>query len=329
MSLFLSRGAGYLTNVATTIAILGTGSIGMRHYRCFNGLENVNAIAVPTRPERVTELQAEGINAAPQVPDDAEGIVIATDTGRHLADWQQFQDRYCLIEKPLSGDPSPDLETLVSQTQGRAFTACCLRFHRTLTEFKNLVSERQTPDFVAIRCSSFLPDWRPDRDYRTLYSAQAGQGGALRELIHEIDYAGWIFGWPTSVQGNLCPATTIEIADEESAKFIWQSEAINIIFELDLATNPTTRMALAKFHDNSLVLDLVKQAILIQNNLKVENIEFSEDRDAMYIRQAEAFIRAIKGQGSKPLATAAEGLKALQVCEAVRLSHQTGKPVTL
>jgi len=155
------------------------------------------------------------------------------------------------------------------------------------------------------------------------------QGGALRELIHEIDYAGWIFGWPQIIQGQITPATKIQIADEESAKFLWQNPKTKIVIELDLVSNPTTRMALAKYEQNSIIANLVENQILEENNLKVNTIEFAEPRDAMYTRQLEAFIRATQGENSAPLATAEEGLKALRVIKAVRLSSATGQPVTL
>jgi predicted dehydrogenase len=321
--------SGYLLGVAITIAVLGTGSIGTRHYNCLKTIEGVTPIAVPSRPERVAELQSQGINALDQVPDEAQGIVIATDTARHLSDWQKFQDRVCLVEKPLAGEITPELESLVAQTKGRAFTACVLRFNRTLTEFKKIVTDQGPPDFIAIKCASYLPDWRPNRDYRTLYSAKPNQGGALRELIHEIDYAGWIFGWPTIIQGQLTPATQIEIADEETAKLLWQNAKTKIIFELDLVTKTTMRMALAKYAENSIIANLVENKILEENNLKVNTIEFAEPRDAMYTRQLEAFVRAIEGENSAPLATAEEGLKALQVIQAVRLSSATDQPVSL
>ncbi len=315
--------------MAITIAVLGTGSIGTRHYNCLTQIEGVNPIAVPTRPERVAELQAQGINAKAEVPDKAEGIVIATDTARHLSDWQTYQDRFCLVEKPLAGNITPELESLVESTKGRAFTACVLRFNRTLTELKSMLKDWGSPDFVAVRCTSHLPSWRPGRDYRTLYSAQPGQGGALRELIHEVDYAGWMFGWPNSVQGQLTPATNIEIADEEAAKFIWQGTNTNIIFELDLVSDPTTRMVLAKFGEASIMTNLVENKILVQENLKVSTNEFADPRDAMYTRQLQSFVHAIQGENSAPLATAEEGLKALRVIEAVRLSSATGQPVNL
>lgn len=46
--------------------------------------------------------------------------------------------------------------------------------------------------FVA---GQWLPDWRPDQDYRKVYSADAARGGGVElDLVHEIDVARWFFG---------------------------------------------------------------------------------------------------------------------------------------
>lgn len=315
--------------MAITIAVLGTGSIGTRHYNCLAQIEGVTPVAVPTRPERVAELQAQGINALDHVPDEAVGIVIATDTARHLSDWQKFQERYCLVEKPLAGDITPELETLVAQTQGRAFTACVLRFNSTLEQFKYEVdSISKMPNEVLIKCHSFLPEWRPNRDYRTLYSAVTGQGGALRELVHEIDYAGWIFGWPFSVSGKIGQSKTIEIGDEDRAIFVAESKQTRCNFDLSIASKVNCRRITARYPTNNTVADLIGKQITFEGEPQ-KTIRRPEPRDAMYTRQLEAFIRAIQGQDPAPLATAEEGLKALQVIQAVRLSSATGKPVNL
>jgi predicted dehydrogenase len=46
--------------------------------------------------------------------------------------------------------------------------------------------------FVA---GQWLPDWRPDQDYRKVYSADAARGGGVElDLVHEIDVARWFLG---------------------------------------------------------------------------------------------------------------------------------------
>lgn len=314
--------------MAITIAVLGTGSIGTRHYNCLKTIPGVNPIAVPTRPERVDGLIADGFNAAPKIPDETVGVIIATNTDRHLSDWDSNKSRFCLVEKPLAGSITPELEALVAETQGRAFTACVLRFNRTLAEFKALIESNPGARQAMISCRSYLPEWRPNRDYRTLYSAQLGQGGALRELIHEIDYAGWIFGWPTVIKGIIPSEKTLEIADEERALALLVNDQVQVQVELDIASQDPCRRIMTTSQSGDLFCDITKNELL--NSAATPPISrYPEDRDAMYKRQLKAFVRAIQGQDSSPLATAAEGLKALHIIEAVRSSSQTGNPVTL
>lgn len=301
----------------------------MRHYRCFSGLPGVEVVAVPVRQERVAELASEGVRAAESVPDDAAGVVVATDTSRHLEDWKRFADRFCLIEKPLAGNPSPELAALANTSSGRAFTACVLRFHKTLTAFKELACEQGTPTSkIFVRCHSFLPDWRPGRDYRTMYSAQSGQGGALRELIHEIDYCGWMFGWPATVNGKIAHTGRIEIADEDRAVFSLQSPGSRVSVNLSLSDRVGSREIQMRLGDVVATADLIRQEIRFDGD-PTRTVRYPEDRDGMYIRQAEAFVRAIRGASPGQLATAEDGVRALEVCQAVRLSSQTGSPVTL
>src|SRR2546421_323520 len=60
-----------------------------------------------------------------------------------------------------------------------------------------------------VRTASWLPGWRPGRDYRATYSAsRALGGGVLRDMSHELDYPSWLFGpWRrlTALGGHLSP----------------------------------------------------------------------------------------------------------------------------
>jgi len=68
------------------IAVLGTGSIGLRHLRIINSTENATAVAIPVRANRLSELKADGYATVPclrEAAGEAQAIIIATDTVRH------------------------------------------------------------------------------------------------------------------------------------------------------------------------------------------------------------------------------------------------------
>jgi predicted dehydrogenase len=75
----------------------------------------------------------------------------------------------------------------------------------------------------ASRRNRIFPEWRPARDYRESYSASSEQGGVLRDLIHEIDYAVWLYGKPVAIIAQLSNSGRLGIAAEESADLLWRT----------------------------------------------------------------------------------------------------------
>ena len=95
--------------------------------------------------------------------------------------------------------------------------------------FREWVKQIGRVHSVRIECQSFLPDWRPDRPYRQSYSARAEEGGVLRDLIHEIDYAAWIFGWPTACSGLRPEPGPTRYRSDEMAELLWTTTAGTVI----------------------------------------------------------------------------------------------------
>ena len=69
-----------------------------------------------------------------------------------------------------------------------------MRFHPVVRELRTrLVGE--TVIAANVFAGSWLPGWRPHRALGTTSSARRDDGGGvLRDLSHELDYAGWLFG---------------------------------------------------------------------------------------------------------------------------------------
>lgn len=230
------------------VAVLGTGSIGMRHLRILQGLSHVTPIAIPCRSTRRKVLDQQGFITAENLGEavrswSVEACIVASDTARHVSDSLEVltQGLNCLVEKPLArnGGEGLVLQQKVLELQGSLHVGCYLRFSESLSRLRTGLSRVGAIHSVRIECQSFLPDWRPDRPYRDSYSSRPDEGGVLRDLIHEIDYAGWMFGWPTALQARLGNTGSLGIAAEESADLSWQTkDGVIVTLRLDYLTRP-------------------------------------------------------------------------------------------
>jgi len=82
---------------------------------------------------------------------------------------------------------------------------------------KKIVEEHKNEIFYSKTiCSSYLPNWRKDQDYRKSYSSKTAEGGGvLLDLSHELDYNQWLFGNITSINGIYGEISDLEINSED------------------------------------------------------------------------------------------------------------------
>ena len=85
---------------------------------------------------------------------------------------------------------------------------------------------RAGPDGLhpAARQSAGRP-WRPSRDYRETYTAQASQGGGiLLDASHEIDYVRWIAGDISGVFARAEHLSDLSLDVEDTAALVLRME---------------------------------------------------------------------------------------------------------
>lgn len=253
------------------------------------------------RAQRAAELEAQGIPCTAD-PSGAIAAVVATDTSRHLADARRMIEAGChvLIEKPIAPSRAGVAELLGADT--KIFVGCCLRFHTGLLRFREQVPSIGKPHHVRIECQSYLPDWRPGTDYKRGYAARADEGGVLRDLIHEIDYATWIFGRPREVIATLTPGTSLGIASEEAADLLWRVGDATVSLRLDYVTRASRRRMTAFGSEGEITWDAMAEPM---------------DRDRMMLAQAQSFLAAIEGKPGD-LATLDDAGFAIALCDAAR-----------
>ena len=297
-------------------------------------------MAIPVRASRVEELRAQKWRTAVALQgagvEGARAVIIATETGRHLPDGRAALQGGLdvLMEKPMARNAEEAGQLLAQARRAgrRLFVGCVLRFAESLATLREWLPRLGGLHAVRIECQSYLPEWRPDRPYRESYSARADDGGVLRDLIHEIDYAGWLFGWPTAVSASLANLGRLGIEAEEIADIWWQAPlGCGVSVHLDYVSRPARRRMRVSGALGMLEWDGLEHAVTwMPAHQAPQCVRSSQTRAELFSGQARAFLEACDGVAADPrLATAEEGLKALAVCDAARQASAQRREVAV
>ncbi|WP_159802581.1 oxidoreductase [Arthrobacter zhaoguopingii] len=316
------------------VLVRGSGSIGARHLRVLAGLGVGEIFAWPVRPN--AELPAR-----PDIPDTAivvdsvpaglDLVIIATDTARHVDDTLEAlsaSPRALLLEKPASARAGDAAPLLGHPEASRISVSAPLRFHDGLLRLAGLLPDLGDITSARVRSQSWLPDWRPGRDYRESYSARAAEGGVLRDLVHDIDYPAWLFGTPTLLTGRLGHGT-LGIEAEESADLSWtagsRARPIEVSVRLDYITRSKTRDLRVVASGGTAGWDVVGNTVSHTAGGAAREYSFPADGsvDTVLARQTSAVLErsgalASQDQARFTPATLLDGVGAVAVCDAAR-----------
>jgi len=263
--------------------------------------------------------------------------IIATDTIRHAADIQSTLECGCsiLVEKPMAVNAASAFAKLqeARRLNQDLWVGCCMRFHQALNIFCEHLPRIGEIYSVRIECQSYLPDWRPERLYKDSYSARYDEGGVLRDLIHEIDYAGWLFGWPKSVMANIRNTCILEIPVEETADLLWETQnGVLVSITLDYLSRPPRRQMRAFGRNGILEWDGLRGSVTLSiSGEQPQEFRSSQSRDEMYLAQDLAFLNAVSpgDMSDKRLASGADGVRALAICDAARQASQEKREIVV
>ena len=204
------------------------------------------------------------------------------------------------------------------------FVASPLRFSKSITGFRRVVALAGRLHSVRIECQSYLPEWRPSRSYRDSYSARPDEGGALRDLIHEIDYAAWLFGWPQSVHAYVKNLGRLGIQSDELAELTWETaDGAIVSIMLDYLTRPPRRQTQARGEAGTVAWDALTGTVTL--NMVGNSPQTScapDSADELFAAQDSAFMSNAQKPDQR-LATGADGAKVLAICDAARRSAQS------
>jgi predicted dehydrogenase len=209
--------------------VVGGGSIGTRHLRNLKklGIEQLGLVEpdLTQREAVVGEISVaafsglqEGLKWTPDF------VAVATPTHLHAVQTLEIVRAGVpvFVEKPLSHtvENISEIAGLVKNKKLTSLVGCNMRFHPGPAKVKQLLDEGQLGKilFARIHAGSYLPEWRPNSDYRSNYAARVETGGGcILDYIHEIDLARWYLGEVRSVFCSAAHLSSIEIETEDVA----------------------------------------------------------------------------------------------------------------
>jgi predicted dehydrogenase len=237
------------------VLLIGFGSIGQRHYKVLTGLKRVTSVDVVSKQQLTGVCHFSDLESVPAI-DDYNYFVIATETDRHYSDlcWinENVTGKKILCEKPLF-----EKYRSIGGNGNKIFVGYVLRFHPLLKKLKEIVSSDEVL-LLSIDCGSYLPNWRPGRDYRQCYSAKSGGGGALLDLSHEIDYAHWLAGDLMNIKSFQTHISDLEIESDDLVALIAKTRSGGIVnITLDYFSKIERRRIMVSTNEFTAEVDLI------------------------------------------------------------------------
>ena len=147
----------------------------------------------------------------------------------------------------------------------------------------------------------------------------------LRDLIHEIDYAGWLFGWPERLFGRLANLGRLGIEADELAELRWELPRGGLVHvTLDYLTRPARRWMRACGEGGTLEWDGREGIVTLQRpGGGAQQWRSTQTKEQLFGAQATAFLDACAGRIDPRLASADDAVAALAVCDAARRSSES------
>ena len=324
------------------LAIVGLGSIGRRHLRLISEIRpDIKIIVVRSGHGSACDEEKMAVKITDSIGDAIkEGIqaaIISSPATLHLKQSLELAKNgiHLLIEKPIShtSDRVKELLKIVNENRITTMVGYVLRYDLGAIKFKNWLDNKIKGKILhaRIECGSYLPDWRPDQDYRKTVSALSELGGGvLLELSHEIDYLYWFFGKPKDVQAQIRNSGTLDINVEDQVDLLVTSEqGYCISVQIDFNRRHVERKCKVLTTEGELIWDAVKQNVTWKGvNKEQFKYEYNNERNSIYRKQLEVFFDCIENDND-PIVTVKDGFNVISLIDAVRNSSEKGIKVSL
>ncbi len=342
------------------VLVVGLGGIGQRHLRNLRVLLGPEAELSAFRVrglnltftdqleiEPDTEVGAKyGVQVFQDLADalatKPEIAFICNPTSLHIPVALRLAQEGChlFIEKPVSHSLE-GIEELLAILKIKGLVSMVgyqLRFHPLLLKLREWINDYRLGRIVAVRAEvgEYLPGWHRYEDYRQMYASRADLGGGVvLSQIHEIDYLGWLFGWPHRVFAVGGHLSRLEVDVEDTASLILETtvegRSIPIHLHMDYVQRPPSRTCQVIGDAGKAVMDLRASTATLYDDCgnTLETVSRSGfPRNQLFLDEVSCFLDCVSRRTPSPC-NLREGLRSLKVALAAKASLVSGLPVTV
>lgn len=309
------------------VLVIGLGSIGKKHVNAlWNIDENFELYALRSSQRSLSLPKVSNVFSYADAKNiNADFVIISNPTALHEVSIRKVLNwnTPLFIEKPVvhTLQPIADLVARVGAKGTLTYVGCNLRFLDCLLYIKSYLKENEGRlNEVNIYCGSYLPAWRPGREFRKTYSATTDLGGGVHlDLLHELDYAYWIYRKPKEVRKILRSKSTlgIDAVDYAHYNLIYDNYVLNITLNYFRSNDKRTMEIL--FENETIVVDLLLNKVVSNRNGVI--FESDQRMPDTYLQQMKYFVELVKFDKNTSLNTLQENVEVLKIC----LSDDIGK----
>ena len=309
------------------ILVIGGGSIGERHVRCFLNTQRADVSlceisdAVRERVSAAYPLASVHSSFDDALKNEFDAAVICTPAQLHITMALALAEHRVnlLIEKPLSTslDDVDKLASLVESNGLVVAVAYVTRIHPAVIEMKDAIDSNRfgRPVEAVLTSGQHFPLYRPA--YRDIYyTRHETGGGAIQDaLTHSINAVEWLVGPVTRlvVDADHCVLEGVDV--EDTVHVITRHGDVMGSFSLNQHQAP---------NETSLTVICEQGAVRYEAHRSrwVSCVEpgtqwqteaaYPLERDDLFVRQANTFLDLMHGVGEPPCSLA-DGLQTLRV----------------
>ena len=295
------------------ILVIGAGSIGERHIRCFlkTGRARISVCEIDRallgRIENDYDLSQACEDLGDALLSNPRAVVIAAPAHLHISMAIRAVEAGChlLIEKPLSTDISgvEDLKRRVLEQRLVVHVGYTFRHHPLVAKVKDQIDQGRwgLPLQLTIVSGQHFPTYRPA--YRDIYYARHETGGgAIQDaLTHFLDTAQWWLGSIDRLTGDMEHLSLKGVEVEDTVNVLARHGNIMASYNFNQHQYPNESIFTLVCEKGTLRLELCANRLRIMDRPDGEwedEISNAFQRDDIFVNQANSFLDAIEGQPS-------------------------------